>query len=65
MPRAIARGAVACCLVLAGCATPRVLKAPPGTPTMARPATPNPLPAYATPDPGPHTQFQSDPSATP
>jgi hypothetical protein len=41
-------------VVLAGCGTPAELKRPVAAPTMARPAEPNPLPAYAAPDPQPH-----------
>ncbi|HEY2177095.1 MAG TPA: hypothetical protein VGH15_00810 [Caulobacteraceae bacterium] len=40
--------------ILAGCATPAELKRPVAAPSMAAPAQPNPLPAYAQPDPSPH-----------
>jgi hypothetical protein len=46
-------GALAAAL-LAGCATPAELKRPVAAPTMARPSEPNPLPAYAAPDPQSH-----------
>jgi hypothetical protein len=48
--RAIA--ALVLVLALAGCAEPQALKAPAHAPTFQRPADANPLPAYATPDPG-------------
>ncbi len=52
-------------LALAGCATPGVLKRPLAGPTMARPAEANPIPAYATRDPSPHTAPPDDPMAPP
>jgi hypothetical protein len=39
---------------LAGCGTPAELTRPVAAPTMASPAQPNPLPAYAVPDPQQH-----------
>ncbi|MEP6966986.1 MAG: hypothetical protein ABI906_02795 [Pseudomonadota bacterium] len=56
---------LAWCLALAGCATPGVLKRPLAGPTMAPPAEPNPIPAYATRDPSPHPAPQGEPSAPP
>jgi hypothetical protein len=50
----------AACLLLGACATPRVLKAPVGAPTMASPGQANPIPAYGTPDPSPHATLQGD-----
>ncbi|MEO7026562.1 MAG: hypothetical protein ABI056_03320 [Caulobacteraceae bacterium] len=44
---------VAYAAALGGCATPKELKRPIGRPTMARPPTSDPLPVYATPEPGP------------
>jgi len=48
------------CLLLCACATPRVLKAPAGAPSMASPGQANPIPAYGTPDPSPHVALQGD-----
>jgi hypothetical protein len=48
--RAIAGLAVV--LALAACAEPRALMTPAHAPTFQRPADANPLPAYATPNPG-------------
>jgi hypothetical protein len=47
-------------LLLGACATPRVLKAPIGAPTMARPSQANPIPAYAAPDSSPHAAIHDD-----
>jgi hypothetical protein len=46
--------ALALCVVLCGCTTPKPLKAPLKGPLMDRATTSNPLPAYALPDPKPH-----------
>ncbi len=65
MPTTLALWALAGGFALAGCATPKVLKAPSAAPTMVRPSEADPLPAYATPDPMAHAaplEDRPDPS---
>ena len=54
MPETLGLLALAGSFVVAGCATPGVLKAPLAAPSMARPSEADPLPAYASPDPRAH-----------
>jgi hypothetical protein len=65
MPRPLTATVLALGLVLAGCATPAVIRKGPSAPTMIRPDGPTPRPAFAAPDPTPHAEPRPDQAAPP